>query len=67
MDGGARVGIMAGKLLHARWQAPRLRRSREDMISRLDPLLGFEDTEKIQRAEFNNPFPITHDNAAQNG
>ncbi len=67
MDSGARVGIMAGKLLHAGWQAPRLRRSGEDMVSGLDALFSFEDTEKIQRAEFNNPFPITHDNAAQNG
>ncbi len=56
---------MTAKFLGTGGEPPGLRRNLEDLFGGLNPLFGFEDAQKIKRADFDDPCTVTDDDALQ--
>jgi hypothetical protein len=54
------------QFLGARGKPPRPRSKLEDLFSGSSPVLGFENAEKVEGAEFNDPLAVTHNDTPEN-
>ncbi len=64
-DRGARSVVVLAQFFGARGETSRLRREIENLLRRLDALLGFENFQKIQSADFDDSRAVAHDDTLE--
>ena len=64
--GDARGLVVPVQFFHTRRKPSRSRGTFKNLFGGLNPAFRFENTQKIESAEFNDPFAITHDDTSEN-
>jgi len=64
--GRARGFVLLTHFLGAGREPPRFGGKLKNLLGGLDALFGFENTQEIEGAEFNDPFAVAHDDSPEN-